>query len=214
MGSKKDDHPDPFRGSSPLDGTGGGEIMRCPPERELEKLVLGRIQHGKKSWLVSHLKYCFTCYELFTDFTSFYKGSSREYSRRGALPGMAAPLTKPFSDQIVHLSPREISWLSDETNEDDYQRLSTLSSPGGNVEGTFLFSRNSNEILMALRTNEGQRLSNIPLQVEKFNDKFLTDSSGLALIGKYDPSLFLNTIPLVSPSAISPKSARSPTPDV
>jgi|GEM_PF-6366531 len=193
VGSKKDDFPDPFRGSSPLDNTDSSEIMKCPPERELEKLVLGRIQLGKKDWLVGHLKYCFTCYELYTDFTSFYKGSRREFSRRGALPGMAAPLPKPFSDQIVHLSPRELSWPSDEINEDDYQRLSTLTSQGGNLEGAFLFSRGSNEILVALRTSEGRRLSNVPLQVGKFKNNFLTDSSGLALIGKHDPSLFLNT---------------------
>ncbi len=167
-------------------------VKNCPSERELEELIIGDAGEGRKAELLTHLAHCFTCNEVFQNFSTFYRGARGKPLKTGALPGMPAPLPEPHSEKIIHLSPVPPEQSSEEEQSKAFLTLSCLASSDAGVKGAFLFSRESGEIYITLKSLNGYRLSHVPLRVGNIKKVYLTDSRGVALIGRQEPSLFMH----------------------
>jgi hypothetical protein len=193
LGNEKRNKKDLFGNLSP--GKNGQEdsIRECPPERKIEQLVLKKVTLREKADLFSHFQCCFTCNELHQTIVSFYQGVKGKFVSEGTLPGMPSPIPELFSEYVIHLSPASPAEPHENDYHEDYELLSSLSSSDGQVKGSFLLSRSTTEILAAISSTNGHRLCHIPLHVGNFKEKFLTDSGGIAVIGIYEPSLFMNT---------------------
>ncbi|MFQ6102716.1 MAG: hypothetical protein ACE5OP_00320 [Candidatus Glassbacteria bacterium] len=178
------------------DGSGKNDkdriISECPLESELEKFVMKNLPESKEAEILSHLECCFTCNELYQALASFYLRGSKNLKKKGVLPGMPAPFPRLFSEYIVNLEPDSLKQLPSENSGDAFQILSSLSSPDEKIKGSFLLSGDTGDVFAVIRIGQQYPMQYTPLQVTNLEGKFLTNSNGIALIGKYDPGLFLN----------------------
>jgi hypothetical protein len=195
MGTARGNGKNPFEEIPPPEnGENGedGQFRDCPLETDLERLVLEGENAPRREELSSHLGNCFACHEVYEKLVQFYGASLRDGLGEGKLPGMPPPPPELFTDYIVHLLPHVAGLERGENPEDLYTHLSSLSSHEGKVKGRFLLSRETGEILASFQSDRGERLSNVIFMVPLLRKKFLTDSRGIAVIGRKEPGLFMD----------------------
>ena len=171
---------------------GDGSVEDCPLEVELERLVMKGLSESRRAEILAHLECCFTCNELYQTFASFYLRGDGDRMEKDALRGLPAPLPEPFGDYIIHLTPDPVLESATDYAREAFLILSSLSSSDGKIRGSFFLSGRSQDVFVVLRTRQQRPVQYAPLRLANMNGRFLTDSNGVAVIGKYDPGLFLS----------------------